>query len=41
VDIDRFNRLMVALVLAIILSAILALGQWEALAAGLQDLYVG
>jgi hypothetical protein len=40
VDIDRFNRLMVALVLAIILSAILSLGQLDALAAGLQELYV-
>ena len=39
-DIDRFNKLMVMLVLAIILSAILALGQFEVLATGLQALYV-
>ena len=40
-DINRFNRLMVVLVLAIILSAILALGQLDAIAAGLRELYAG
>jgi hypothetical protein len=39
-DVDRFNKLMVMLILAIIYSAILALGHWDALADGLQQLYM-